>query len=693
VPRAWESLEEGWGAGVDEEKRRREQEKKQRLKRKRDRLAAGEEEEDLDPRIEVRKARKEKIEHMEMEDDDDEGESSSRARSGIEPTSGWIEMAHAGSRALQAARNRPSRRQLAYKTVAPKVVVPKLSPDSVLKITSIITRKMLNRKTSTASGGAAELRQCLLAVLLARSPDEKLVKDAIDSMCEDFENNSELAAVWLNREASIPIKRCIVAKRIKPEKAEQDKENAEGNDEKEESPNFTRYENILSRFLASLLQQSNLEVAEKSIATLLSEAPVLPPTVFETLKARCDDPGTVVSGLSILKSIIVARGGTDRDTALNMIYALAVGPSNLLRGPAIRLIASELYKHPVLQGGIEDYATMALMGAPENEIEHRSHLFVALCSKNNDLLVTLARIYEVTTEFGKNHLVWHTKSLARSISRESPALLALIRGEEASDVSTPLVLAMLSSIPPEMLPQDASAPLVKAASDRFQTRGDARFMVPIISVLSKSETQQLLPKLMALSTESSAFKDAVVNLVSSTNAPLGPADIVVQLNLAVGPMGAAAKQKKITTGGASVDVAQFRASLRTCLEMKAVFNQDVITAALNELVERNPIPMPFMYTVIQSLQYQKGLQTFAVDILERLVEKEIWETSDTLWKGFVKCAETLGTKTIPILIKLPQAQLETLLRESSELNKMLKRAVENPKHKIPGYVSGTINRA
>ena len=57
-------------------------------------------------------------------------------------------------------------------------------------------------------------------------------------------------------------------------------------------------------------------------------------------------------------------------------------------------------------------------------------------------------------------------------------------------------------------------------------------------------------------------------------------------------------------------------------------------------------------------------------ILAALVGKAIWEDGDQ-WTGFIKCCEMGKGAAVPVLLQLPEEQLEAVVKASAGVNKML----------------------
>ncbi|KAH0468773.1 hypothetical protein IEQ34_002005 [Dendrobium chrysotoxum] len=114
-----------------------------------------------------------------------------------------------------------------------------------------------------------------------------------------------------------------------------------------------------------------------------------------------------------------------------------------------------------------------------------------------------------------------------------------------------------------------------------------------------------------------------------------------------------------------------------CFEQRLVFTQQVLAKVLNQLVEQIPLPLLFMRTVIQAIGVFPGLVDFVMEILSRLVSKQIWKYPK-LWVGFLKCALQTKPQSFNVLLQLPAAQLENALSKNPVLKSPLMEHANQP---------------
>lgn len=91
-----------------------------------------------------------------------------------------------------------------------------------------------------------------------------------------------------------------------------------------------------------------------------------------------------------------------------------------------------------------------------------------------------------------------------------------------------------------------------------------------------------------------------------------------------------------------VDFAQFLWGLKTltcytliaaanlCFSERSIYREEVLAIVMQRLMEQSPLPTLLMRTVIQSLSMYPRLIGFVLNILQRLIKKEVWFASQFL---------------------------------------------------------------
>ena len=77
-----------------------------------------------------------------------------------------------------------------------------------------------------------------------------------------------------------------------------------------------------------------------------------------------------------------------------------------------------------------------------------------------------------------------------------------------------------------------------------------------------------------------------------------------------------------------------------------------MTIVLQQLMEQKDIPLLLMRTVIQSVALYPNLIGFTMNILQRLIVKQVWKQK-MLWEGFIKCCERTKPQSFRVLLQVP----------------------------------------
>lgn len=480
---------------------------------------------------------------------------------------------------------------------------------------------------------------------------------------------------------------------------------------------------IYERFLLTVAQtlRDSLPASDKSLSRLLGEVPFLPDAALRILEDLCyagrfDRDGKevlsgdrVTQGLSAVWSLILLRPPT-RVTCLDIALQSAVHSIEEVRTKAIRLVANKLYPLSYLSQNIEEFATKRMLsvmdglqtgdgmdidesralvkedgsqpnlsnGAPNirqasgitvvnasgndrlssaqsasnvsiAEAVRCMSLYFALCTKKHALLQQIFSAYKNAPKAVKQAVQRQIPSLIRTI-RSSPELLYIISNPpEGSENLLMQVLQILTdgTNPP--------ADLIATVKRLYETKlKDAGVLIPILSSLTKDEVLPIFPKLVDLPLEK--FRAALARILQGsahTGPSLTPAEVLIAIH-GIDPVRDGIQLKKVTD------------ACSTCFEQRAVFTQQVLAKVLNQLVEQTPLPLLFMRTVIQAIGAFPALVAFVMEILSRLVNKQIWRLPK-LWAGFLKCADQTKPHSFHVLLQLPAAQLENALSRTPAL--------------------------
>ncbi|MCO5605256.1 hypothetical protein L7F22_059436 [Adiantum nelumboides] len=279
-----------------------------------------------------------------------------------------------------------------------------------------------------------------------------------------------------------------------------------------------------------------------------------------------------------------------------------------------------------------------------HEAQRCMSLYFALCTKKHSLLREIFNIYERSPKAVKQAVHKHMPVLIRTIGSSSLDVLQIISNPPPGSNNLIFlvlhVLTELSAPPPE---------LIAAVKQLYESKlKDAKLLVPILSSLSKEEVLPIFPQLVALPAQD--FKGALDRILQGsvhTGPALTPAEVLIAIH-------------GIDPERDQIPLSLVKDACAVCFQQRTVFTQQVLAKVLNQLVEQTPLPMLFMRTVIQAVGSFRSLVSFVMEILSRLVSKQIWKWPN-LWIGFLKCAEQTQPHSFHVLLQLPALHLEKAL--------------------------------
>lgn len=113
-----------------------------------------------------------------------------------------------------------------------------------------------------------------------------------------------------------------------------------------------------------------------------------------------------------------------------------------------------------------------------------------------------------------------------------------------------------------------------------------------------------------------------------------------------------------------------------CFGEKNVYTSEVLAVVMQQLMEQTPLPILLMRTVIQSLTMYPRLAGFVMNILARLILKQVWKYPK-VWEGFVKCCQRTKPQSYNVLLQLPPAQLASVFERCPEMRDPLLQHVHS----------------
>ncbi|CAL0319275.1 unnamed protein product [Lupinus luteus] len=489
------------------------------------------------------------------------------------------------------------------------------------------------------------------------------------------------------------------------------------------------YENFLLGVAKSLLE--SFPASDKSFSRLLGEVPLLPESALKILNDLCysdiidhngktiRDIERVTQGLGAIWSLILGRP-QNRQACLGIALKCAVHSQDEIRAKAIRLVTNKLFQLTYISEDIEKFATSMLLSAVQHEVsdtgllqsgcneqnaeaevesmeisgtskvpestisENESarvaksvlqsvpsisfsdaqrliSLFFALCTKKPSLLRIVFNVYWQSPKTVKQAFHRHIPILVRALGQSHYELLQIISDPpRGSENLLTLVLQILTQ---EMTP---SPDLISTVKHLYETKlRDVTILVPLLSSLSKKEVLPIFPRLVDLPLEKFQRALALILQGSAHTGPaLTPVEVLVAMHGIV-PEKDGLALKKITD------------ACSACFEQRTVFTQQVLAKALNQMVDQSPLPLLFMRTVIQAIDAFPTMVDFVMEILSKLVTKQVWRMPK-LWAGFLKCVYQTQPHSFHVLLQLPPPQLESALNKHAYLRGPLASYANQP---------------
>ncbi|XP_065852529.1 uncharacterized protein [Euphorbia lathyris] len=464
--------------------------------------------------------------------------------------------------------------------------------------------------------------------------------------------------------------------------------------------------------------------SDKSLSRLLGEAPYLPKSVLNLLESLCS-PGSsdkaeefqsgdrVTQGLSTVWSLILQRPPI-REVCLKIALQSAVHHLEEVRMKAIRLVANKLYPITSIAQQIEEFALEKLLSIVSAETEecmdpkgsliephkedsnmeklpndHQSasatskdissdaqrtctsqsslseaqqcmSLYFALCTKKHSLFRQIFVIYKSSSKAIKQAVHRHIPILVRTMGSSSE-LLEIISDPPSG--SENLLIQVLQTLTDGTAP---STELLFTIRKLYDSKlKDIEILIPVLPFLPRDEVLLMFPSFVNLPPDK--FQVALSRMLQGSphSGPvLTPAEVLIAIH-GIDPEKDGIPLKKITD------------ACNACFEQRKIFTQQVIAKVLNQLVEQIPMPLLFMRTVLQAIGAFPALVDFIMEILSRLVTKQIWKYPK-LWVGFLKCALLTKPQSFNLLLQLPPPQLENALNRTAPLKAPLVAHASQP---------------
>eukprot|EP01113_Clastostelium_recurvatum_P036817 TRINITY_DN5309_c0_g1_i11.p1 TRINITY_DN5309_c0_g1~~TRINITY_DN5309_c0_g1_i11.p1 ORF type:complete len:998 (+),score=272.99 TRINITY_DN5309_c0_g1_i11:728-3721(+) len=592
-----------------------------------------------------------------------------------------------------------------------------LTPSYIAILADQTFSRVIHSEKGSVTGGKHALWANILVKLASmRDLEDYKLTELVDYVAQDFGTRKEIALQLLASEYA---------------------KERQANPQNDFSHNDSRYIHLLHRFMEALHKYAGPK--DRAVSSLLVESPVLPQYILGMFqKLYCTDQERVTLGLASLRDVILFKGQTeDGGRCLYIILSYASHPDEFVRSPAIRLIANQLLPQPNLTLIILQHATALLVnvdthlvnakeekvdaimtdgdtnGAPADEtmpdvkpetaptgdqstttttssdtaptattvassastpttttttttappevhvsmLRVQMEMFFALCAKRPELITTLMEAYMNMSNDAKEAVHKLMPPMIKTIGMASPLLLNLIREvPKPAETFALHIIRILTDAGAEKPSPD----LVAAVKTLHKRSPDARFLVPLIPGLEKAEVLPLLAKVSS-TLPGDALKPLIQRMARPGNCALSPAELLVALH---------------TMDIKEVPLKKQLEVVGFCLDLQHIYKQDVMAMVLQQLMAIPKTPPLFMRTVIIAMQRFPKMIAFIMSILSRLINKNVWD-DERFWQGFVKCAQQSIPHSYPVLLQLPPAALEDLLKRAPEMKSPLSIFAKN----------------
>ncbi|KAI8393729.1 Symplekin tight junction protein C terminal-domain-containing protein [Radiomyces spectabilis] len=450
------------------------------------------------------------------------------------------------------------------------------------------------------------------------------------------------------------------------------------------------------KWLHRLLEAAiaKLDIKDKSLNRVLASAPALDQKVIDILRQHMEEePSHFVWCVATLRDIIQQRPPV-RDPCLDVLLNLCISADVKTRSTSIVAVKKWVPDHPVIARKVEQYAIESLQelktaqlkevqeapqdtgedstmteapeeeaqGWTEQDVVRHAELYFALCVKKHELLHQLFDVYIHASDRIQRLIRLHIFNLIKSVGMQSPIIINLVK--EFPPGAETLVIRILVILCDTVRP---TPELVSAVKSVYQERRlDAKFLIPIISGLSKEDIRHNLPRIVDLLNNTEGQRNVVKKVfsrsASSTNnvkAPMSPSELLLALH----------------EMDEDVPLPKAVEAINICFTMPETFEPKFVATALQQLIERPRIPLLFMVTMIRTVSVYKNLINVILNLLQKLISKRVW-TYPKLWDGFVKCVEKSLPDSVKIAVHLPKEQLQEILTKVPKLQTPLREFAE-----------------
>ena len=294
----------------------------------------------------------------------------------------------------------------------------------------------------------------------------------------------------------------------------------------------------------------------------------------------------------------------------------------------------------------------------EKNVKSCLYLPLTILHVHQSLIHNLAEVYVKTVNEAKRGILRLLEGPISKMGMDSPQLLSLV--ESCPKGSETLITRIIHILTEKAPPSEA---LVCRVRDLYNQRvSDVRFLIPVLTGLSKMEVIAVLPKLIRLNPQ--VVKEVFNRLWGVTldtgSSPITPVELLIALH---------------TIESDKADVKTVIKATGICFLERSIYNAEVLAMVLKQLMELPNLPTLFMRTVLQTHAHFPRLLSFIINILQSLITKEVWKHRK-VWEGFIKCCEKTFPNSFTVLLQLPVQQLKEVIRDAPKLHQNVKSHID-----------------
>lgn len=536
--------------------------------------------------------------------------------------------------------------------------------------------RILNSERQCIMGGVAAKRRKLVTVIAATFPDNIRI-GIMNFILDDIKQRIDIAFSWLFEEYSLLqgfTRHTYVKTENRPDHA---------------------YNELLNQLIRGINERCEFKDRIILLRRVYLEAPILPEDAIVQLVQLCLVEEFMPHGLELVKDLVVLR--PPRKTRfVRVLLNYAVHERADLQKRALAHLVTIYHVHKIVPARIDEFAIEWLQfvvaetppkaifsadyGRPTAEAAWKEDtakvcLLIALtllpykpesmfrlymiCSCNilikSSISVYLEKICGVFLETSaelKRTILRSLDAPVKQLGVESPVLLKLLEDcPKGLETFVIRIIYILTERVPTPHPD-----LLLRVRELYQNKvKDVRVLIPVLSGLSRAELIAVLPKLIKLN-------QAVVKEVF--NRLLGIGAEFAHQQIALTPTDLLVALHTIDTN--VCDLKAIVKATSMCLAERDVYTQEVLMAVLQQLVEVVPVPTLIMRTTIQSLTLCPRLSNFVLNLLQRLILKQVWRQK-VVWEGFLKTLQRLKPQSLSVMLQLPPPQLADALQQCPDL--------------------------